>query len=289
MYLMDGLARNKGLFIGLSCLSLACLIGSFASPLQQLEVWRQVEQNGLGIDYERTFIITESDSNLPYGFERNRATKISQIYQDYKVEKLLMLVAAFTSAFLALNIGEQTCADVEINSEISELKAKGRKQLLVESIKHRLAMASKSQRLLFMDEMKALVEEFGSSEGEILDADEMNETDKFTAASYLMADGHDLDTAVTQVWGVALDSPSHKKLKAGLAEWMGESDAISQATDIPFRDLFPESMDSTYLKAICKAQEAGVSDEDIVRDVLGCSVNQVDFGRTYLTHLIRGV
>ena len=285
---MDGLARNKGLFIGLSCLSLACLVGSFASPLQQLEVWRQVEQNGLGIDYQRTFIITESDSNLPYGFERSRATKISQIYQDYKVEKLLMIVAAFTSAFLALNLGEQTCADVEINSEISELKAKGRKQLLVESIKHRLAMASKTQRLLFMDEMKALVEEFGSSEGEILDADEMNETDKFTAASYLMADGIDLNTAVTQVWGVALDSPSHKKLKAGLAEWMGESDASSQ-TDVPFRDLFPESMDGTSLKAIGKAREAGASDEEIVTDVLGCGVTQRDVGLAYLGYLSRGV
>lgn len=283
---MDVLARNKGVFIGLSCLSIACLIGSFGNPLQQLEVYRQVEVNGLGVEYGRNFIVTESDTNLPYGFDKDSATKISQIYHDFKLEKLMLLVAAFTSAFLALYIGEQTCVEVEINAEISELRAKGKKQLLVEGIKHRLAMASKSQRLLFMDEMKALMEEFGSSEGEILDADEVNETDKFTAASYLIADGHDLDTAVTQVWGVVADSPSHKKLKAGLADWLGESDANSQ-TDVDFRGLFPESMDSTYLKAIGKAREAGSSDEEIIRDVLGCSSSQGDFGSAYLAHLSR--
>jgi hypothetical protein len=286
---MNSLARNKSLFVGLSCLSVACLIGSFANPLQQLEVYRQVEQNGLGIEYERSFIINESDSNLPYGFDLDRSTKISQIYHDSKFEKVMLVIAAFTSAFLALHIGEQTCLDVEIVSEISELKAKGRKQILVEGIKHRMAMASKSQRLLFMDEMKALIEEFGSTEGELLEADETNETDKFTAANYLLADGYDLDAAVTQVWGVVADSPVHRKLKAGLIEWIGESDANPQTSDVAFRELFPESMDSTCLKAICKAREAGVSDEDIVRDVLDCSIAQVDVGMAYLAHLSRGV
>lgn len=285
---MEELARNKGVFIGLSCLSIACLIGSFANPLQQLEVWRQNAVNGLGIEYDRNFIITESDSNLPYGFVRDEAVKVASVYQDYKFEKLMLLIASFSSATVAVCIGNSICSEVEINSEISELKAKGKKQLVVESIKHRLAMASKSQRLLFMDEMKALMEEFGSMEGEILDADEINETDKFTAASYLLADGLDADTVVTQVWGMASESPSHQKMKARLTNWMGDSDDVSQTTgivDMSFRSLFPESMDSVSRKAVLKASEGGVSDEDIISDVLSCSEGQIELGRAYIAFL----
>lgn len=283
---MEQLARNRTYFIGLSCLSLACLIGSFANPLQKLEVWRQTELGGFDIEYQRTFIITENDENYPYGFNKESAVKVSRIYRDYKSEKLLLLISAFVSSYLALKIGDETCTAVEIDAEISQLKAKGRKELMVEGIKHRLAMASKSQRLLFMDEMKALIEEFGSPEGEILEADEMNETDKFTSASYLLADGHVMDEVVSKVWGVASDSPAHQQLKKQLEEWLGESEDSHHAAENAeesFRGVFPESMDATAWKGICKAMGERVSKEDIVRDVLGCS--QVELGCSYIDYL----
>lgn len=285
---MERLARNRSCFVGLSCLSLACLIGSFANPLQKLEVWRQTELGNFDLEYQRTFIITENDVNYPYGFDADRAVKISRIYHDYKSEKILLLISAFVSAYLALQIGDETCRAVEIDVEISELKTKGRKELLIEGVKHKLAMASKSQRLLFMDEMKALIEEFGSGEGELLEADELNATDKFTNASYLLADGLPIDTVVEQVWGVASDSPSHRQLKGELQQWLGESDdsphAI-EAVEDSFRGLFPFEMDSTAWKGICKAMGEQASREDIVKDVLGCTPSQMNLGLNYLDFL----
>jgi hypothetical protein len=171
---MDTLARSKGLFIGLSCSSLACLIAAFANPLQKLEVWRQQELGAFNNQYYKTFIISENERNYPYGFNLNKATKIAQVYQDYKSEKILLLVAAIAISALALQIGGEVCLEDEINQEITEVKQRGKKELILESVKHRLAMASKSQRLLFLDEMKALMEEFGTIEGEVMEADEIN-------------------------------------------------------------------------------------------------------------------
>ena len=179
---MEKLARNKPLFISLSSLSVACLIGSFANPLQKVEVWKQKEVGAFGLEYQRHFILTENDTKHPYGFNPNVATKIIQIYNDYKVEKIGLLIAGFAGALTALNLGNETCIGDEIDLEVEHIKAEGKKQLILEAIKHRLAMASKSQRLLFMEEMKALITEFGSIEGEILESDEVNATDKFTNA-----------------------------------------------------------------------------------------------------------
>lgn len=171
---MNTLARNKGLFIGLSCSSLACLIAAFANPLQKLEVWRQQELGAFNNRYYKTFIISENERNYPYGFKPSKAVKLAQVYQDYKSEKILLLVAAIAISALALQIGGEVCLEDEINQEITEVKQRGKKELILESVKHRLAMASKSQRLLFLDEMKALMEEFGTIEGEVMEADEIN-------------------------------------------------------------------------------------------------------------------
>lgn len=196
---MERLAKNKRLFITLSCGAIGCLVGSFAYPLQKLEVWRQVEKNALHQTYTRNFVLTENDVSLPYGFNNNRAKLVAKIYQDNKQQKIFLLVGAAICALGALSIGDETVRADEIDSEVLAIKATGRKQLLLEGVKHRLAMASKSQRLLFLDEMRALVAEFGSAEGEILEADELNAVDKFTNAGYLLAEGLSVDAVVTQV------------------------------------------------------------------------------------------
>lgn len=64
---MERLAKGKKLFIGLSCLSIGCLVGSFGYPLQKLEVYKQLESGQFNIEYERTFVLTENDLNYPYG------------------------------------------------------------------------------------------------------------------------------------------------------------------------------------------------------------------------------
>lgn len=289
---MERLAKNKPLFIGLSCLSIGCLASSFAYPLQKLEVWRQSELGAFNSRYERTFILTENDLNYPYGFSEERANVVARIYQDYKIQKFFLLGCAIASALTALSFGAETCLNDEIDSEAIAIKSKGRKQLMIEAIKHRLAMASKSQRMLFLDEMKALVEEFGSAEGEILEADELNATDKFVSASYLLSDGIAIDVVVEQTWGVKSGTPEHSELKRKFQEWLGDegiptqtASTVSNVDEGDFRSIFPESMDTSSWKAICKGLGEGLSREEIVNEILGCSASEREAGNAYFSWL----
>jgi hypothetical protein len=283
---MEKLAKHKSLFIGLSCTSICCLVGSFAYPLQKLEVWQQVEKGAFQKDYKRRFVLTESDLSYPYGFSKDKAEVIAKIYKDSKQQKVILVIAAFTAALTALGIGSETCLNDEIDSEVIAIKATGRKQLLLEAVKHRLAMASKSQRLLFLDEMKALVAEFGSPEGEILEADELNATDKFTNAGYLLSEGIPIDAVVTQVWGCRAGSGEHRTMKQKLTNWQRE-DGESDSSAVDFRTHFPETMDGTSWKAISKALAEGVGREDIIADVLGCRGAQAEVGEAYLDYLLK--
>ena len=291
---MEKLARNKSLFIGLSSLSLACLISSFANPLQKMEVWRQIDVGAFNLKYVTHFILTENDSDYPYGFNKKKAVKIDQIYQDYKIEKIGFLILAIACASMAKRLGRETCIGDEIDTEVEQIKAEGRKELILESIKHRLAMASKSQRLLFMDEMKALIEEFGSIEGEILESDEVNATDKFTNAGYLLSEGHSIDVVVSQTWGYKPGTTEHDEMKRKFQEWQKDDSSVENSDEVTvvtatdedaFRSVFPESMDASTWKAICKALGQGLNRSDIIRDVLGCSSGQTDIGSAYVDYL----
>jgi hypothetical protein len=242
---MEKLAKSKPLFIGLSCLSVGCLVSAFGYPLQKLEVYSQTEQGRFGYSYEKRFVITESDLNYPLGFSKSKAVKVAQIYESATVQKFFLLVMSGLCAGYALLIGQETVVNSEIDSEVATIKATGRKQLLLERVKHDLALASKSQRLLFLDEMKILMEEFGSAEEEMLEADEIN-------AFYEQA------------------APS-------------EDDAGK--ADDAFRSQFPESMDATYWKAIQKGKDNGLSETEIATDVLGCSSSQVELGFKYVDFL----
>jgi hypothetical protein len=289
---MERLAKNKPLFIGLSCLSIGCLASSFAYPLQKLEVWRQTELGAFNSSYERTFILTENDLNYPYGFNQERARAVAQIYHDYKWQKFFLLGCAISSALSALSIGSETCLNNEIDSEAIAIKSKGRKQLVIEAIKHRLAMASKSQRLLFLDEMKTLIEEFGTPEGEILEADELNATDKFVSASYLLSDGVAIEDVVSQTWSLQPGTTEHTEMTQKFQRWLsgdvveGESVSLtSPVSEEVFRGEFPESLDGTYWKAICKALGEGLSREEILSEVLGCNGSNREAGSAYFSWL----
>jgi hypothetical protein len=241
---MEKLARNKPLFVGLSCLSVGCLVSAFGYPLQRLEVYSQSEQGRFGYSYEKRFIITENDLNYPWGFNQHKAIKIAQVYESATAQKFFLLILSGLCAGYALLIGQETVINSEIDSELETIKATGKKQLLLERVKHKLAMASKSQRLLFLDEMKSLIEEFGSPEEEMLEADELN----------------------------------------ALYEEV-ESSPADSSDDVAFRSQFPESMDATYWKAIQKAE--GLTQEEIIRDVLGCAESQQEIGSAYLEALKR--
>lgn len=244
---MEKLAKNKGLFIGLSCISVGCLVGAFGFPLQKLEVYSQSEIGAFNQAYEKRFIITESDSNYPYGFDEARALKIAQVYNSYLPQKLMLLVMAVTCSGYALMIGTDTVINSEIDSEVQEIKATGKKQLLLEKVKHNLALASKAQRISFMDEMKALLEEFGSPEEELIEADELN-------ALY--------------------DEVSDKS---------DSSDSSNSGIDTEtMRQSFPENLDATTWKAVSRAIANGSSREEILIEVLQANN---DTGKAYLDYL----
>ena len=217
------------MFIGLSCTAIVCLVGSFGYRLQKIEIYKQTEVGNFGSQYLDTFLISESDQDYSYGFNPKKAKKYAQIHRDAKWQKITLLILAGTSAITALGMSE-ICLHSEIDNEVSEVKAKGKKQLILEVVKHRLAMASKSQRLLFLDEMRALMSEFGSAEEEIQEADEIN-------ALYSQ-------TAETE-------------------------EKVDENTE-EFRKVFPEAMDATVWKAVFKAQESRASEEEIVKEVLSC-------------------
>ncbi len=246
---MDKLAKNKPLFIGLSCTAVACLIGSFGYPLQQVEVYKQVELGNFGNQYIRTFIVSESDQGYPYGFDSHKAKKYAQIYQDAKWQKILLLLLAAGSAIAALNMGQEICLHSEIDDEVLAVKSQGKKELILESVKHRLAMASKSQRLLFLDEMKELMAEFGSAEEEIQEVDEI-------AALYQEPDVSVFEESTPE--------------------------ASIEAPTVDFRSHFPEHMDASVWGLIQPLLAQGAADEDVARGSLSCPL---DIGIAYIAHL----
>lgn len=283
---MQKLAKNRLIFISCSCLGIACLVGAFSHPLQKMEVWRSKESSNYDIGYARHFILTESDDGYPFGFNSDNAVRVREIYQDYKFEKFSFLVLAVLFSGIALSLGSETCLGSEIDSEVNRIESEGKKQLIIESIKHRLAMASKSQRLLFMDEMKTLIEEFGSVEGEILEIDEINETDKFTNANYLLADGVDIDSVITQVWGYVLGSKEHSEMKERFLKWLDDGElGKAEVEKINFRNIFPEEMDKSSWKAVLKALGDDLTASEIVNGVLGCGESQKAEGNAYLEYL----
>lgn len=234
----------------MSCLAFGCLVGALANPLQKLEIWRQVEVGAFGISYEKTFIITESDLNYPYGFDKNKAQKVAQIYKDYKAEKIILLVLATAAAGTALSIGEVVCNSEEVSSEVNRIKTESEKQLKIEQVKQKGALASKAQRQLHFEEMTMLSEMYGSIEGQIQEADELN------------------------------------VLGGEETEEEEEEEQQQQQTEQKFREEFPENTDETYWKAIKKEIEAGVGKHQIIKEVMACSESKIWIGNQYYDFLI---
>lgn len=228
---MERLAKNKGLFIGLSCLSVGCLVSAFGYPLQRLEVYSQTEQGRFGYSYDRRFIITENDLNYPYGFNQQKAQKIAQTYESATAQKFFLLILSGLCASYALLLGSEVVTNAEIDFEVESIRTTGKKQLLLERVKHQLSLASRAQRISFMDEMKALMEEFGTPEQELIEADEIN-------ALY--------------------DEASETEEKE-----------VTQSLDMDeVRRTFSESMDGSSWKAVSKAIAAGANREEILVEVL---------------------
>ncbi len=80
-------------------------------------------------------------------------------------------------------------------------------------------MASEAQKQLYKEEYKALVDLFGD---ETQQASELNQTDKFINAYYMLQEGHSIDTVVAQTWNVSQGSADFERLKQAFQQWLEE-------------------------------------------------------------------
>ena len=227
--------KSKTVFTSLSAISIASLVGSFGFPLQRLEIYKQPELSTFKVPVVRTFILTENDRDFPYGFDESRAKKFAQIHEPYTVQKILLLTTAIGCSVAALIIGKELVPAVEYEEEISKLTLEGKKELSFRAIKQKFALANKSQQLLFLDEMAAMIQEFGSMESEMLEVDELNALYEQTEENLLPKD--EVEETKPEV--------------------------------VDYRSQFPETMDSVSWGAIQKAIASGATREEIVKDVLG--------------------
>ncbi|WP_226594230.1 hypothetical protein [Microseira wollei] len=133
--------------------------------------------------------------------------------------------------------------------------------------------------------MPSLIAEFGSAEGEILAVDEINATDKFTNAGYLVSEGIPLDAAITQTWGCREGTPEHRTMKQKFLPSQGDEEVEEEEVIPDFRTQFPETMDAASGKAINQALTEGVSREDIIADLFGCKGAQTELGEAYFDYL----
>ena len=78
-------------------------------------------------------------------------------------------------------------------------------------------MATQSQKLQFREELKELAALF---DDETMEATEINETDKFTNANYMLMEGHSIDSVVTQTWGYKEGSKEHTEMKEKFQQWL---------------------------------------------------------------------
>jgi hypothetical protein len=120
-------------------------------------------------------------------------------------------------------MGNDVIGNDEINSEVKRIKSEGKKQLILERIKHQLAMASKSQRLLFLDEMKILMSEFDSVESEIMDVDEL-----LITGDESENENQSIETGVSfrHIFPENLDTTTWKAVTKGISDGLNTSEII---------------------------------------------------------------
>lgn len=209
---------RQHMFILLSTASVGSLFLSFAGYPIAYEVWKQQEKNQFNMDYDKIFIFSEKTSQLPYGYDSDKAVKLSGIYNTQLWQKVVLLFTAIISSCYAIALGE-VASDIELGREVSRIEFESKRQLMIEKIKHRYAMMSLAQRELFKEEISSLLELTGGDQ--TLEASELNDTDKFTHASYMLTEGHSLDFVVSQVWGISPDSPEFEDIKNKFLQWQG--------------------------------------------------------------------
>lgn len=205
-------------FILLGCVSIGSLFGAFAGNLESFEVWNQPERGQFGQEYNQIFILTENEPKLPYGINKKKANKIVSNYDNLRLQKFLLVGVSLVSSGFALLIGESKLLDFEIETETKKIESTAKKEYKTRQIKQKWALMSEAQKQLFREELRELIALSGGDE--VMDATEINATDKFINANYLLAEGHNIDVVVAQTWGYKQGTPEHEEMKIKFTNWI---------------------------------------------------------------------
>ncbi|MHC5722726.1 MAG: hypothetical protein ACYT04_36935 [Nostoc sp.] len=210
--------QSKIGFILLGCVSIGSLFGAFAGNLESFEVWNQKEHNTFGQEYSKIFILTENEPSLPYGINKKKADKIATNYDNLKLQKFLLVGVSLISSGFTLLLGESKLLDFEIETESKKIESTAKKEYKIRQIKQKWALMTEAQKQLFREELRELITLSGGDE--VMDANEINVTDKFINANYLLLEGHNIDMVVSQTWGYKSGTPEHEEMKSKLLAWI---------------------------------------------------------------------
>ena len=211
----------KKVFIGLSSLSLCCLTASFARPLQGVEVWRTAHVDAFKRVSSEIHVFTDTDIP-PYGFDRHRATKVAQIYETAKGQKILLLALAVLSAGIDMIMSDEILKRNDIDQEIKTIDQSANKKILLSKVKHKWEMLSEAQKQQFREEFTVLKDMEITREEVSAERTKVNYSDKFINAKYLHEQGTDTDTVVTETWNLEKGSKEHQDAKRQFEAWLTE-------------------------------------------------------------------
>jgi hypothetical protein len=213
------ITKNRHRLYLLSFLTVGCLIGSFAYPLQKFQIRQQREIGAFKSSYNKVYIFTENDREYPYGYQENRSEVIAKIQNDYKVTKIVLLAASIMSGAIVMLIGDEIVDNLEIDKKVEEIDKNARIQLLADRVKNKYALADKAEQLLFRETLRELVNLSGVDSTQ--EATELNES-KLAEIFYMQQEGHSLEFAIKQKFGIDPDNPEFQNVLFRYSEEYGE-------------------------------------------------------------------
>lgn len=211
---------NRRLFLSTSLVSVLCLLGSFGNPLQKLTVYHQKEIGLLDAERTDVYVITESDRNYPYGFIQEKAVRVAQIREDYKGVKIMLLALSLIASAYSLSLANSVISESDLEKEVVDMEITAKKELLMKRLKLMAALSMKEQSLEIMNQMAGLFESYGEElpEYENEELDEMAATNKHYQVMDLTNQGHSLEYAISQIYGLDKDSDEFKHVHRSYLE-----------------------------------------------------------------------
>lgn len=225
----------SALFLALATGAGALLFTGFAYPLQSMEVLQQPEYNRLRQRTDKIFVITDSDIAQPYDLNRQKAFRVLQIHQDYKYQKIALLVTSLMVSSIAMLMADRAILYQSIDQEIRRRVLEGEdktplpkplpkladKAQIFSQMRERWQTLSEAQKQQFRAEVKAL-SEMVESHDTIIPMEKHDITDKFITASYQLEQGEALDKVVANLWNVEPGSRQHGYIKQELTQWLNQ-------------------------------------------------------------------